>query len=82
MLREALVCSQHLVVLASMQSTLEGVGYSSVTGNITHYPTLGGVGQVACSWGQKDFFFGGGGGGGINGVVLAAEALHRVRENV
>ena len=30
--------------------------------------------------GDRGIFFGGG--GGVNGVVLAAEALHRVRENV
>ena len=53
----AIVCSQHLGVLASLQSTLGGVGYSSVTGNITHYPTLDGVGQVAV--GDRRIFLGG-----------------------
>ena len=32
---------------STLQSTLSGVGYSSFTGNSTHYPTLRGVGQVA-----------------------------------
>ena len=66
-----LVCSQHLVVLAIVQSQ----EYHSLPNTWWCWSS--------CSWGQKDLFiylF-----LGVNGLVLAAEAeetLHRVREDV